>query len=106
MLGSSELRAGFSSNESDSPMYTCENIVSRFRDRKRSANMVLCGTDCYADAQSRGNIKSPFDGNVVCGFDTMEYMLDNTFSKLGIDTDRVDHPLLLTEPLCLSLIHI
>lgn len=100
MLGSSELRAGFSSNESDSPMYTCENIVSRFRDRKRSANMVLCGTDCYADAQSRGNIKSPFDGNVVCGFDTMEYMLDNTFSKLGIDTDRVDHPLLLTEPLC------
>lgn len=94
------MRAGFSSDESNAPMYTCDNIVSRFRDRKRSANMVLCGTDCYADAQSRSNIKSPFDGNVVCGFDTMEYMLDNTFSKLGIDTDRVDHPLLLTEPLC------
>lgn len=27
-------------------------------------------------------------------------MLDYTFSKLGIDTPRVDHPLLLTETLC------
>lgn len=29
-----------------------------------------------------------------------EHMLDYTFSKLGIDTPRVDHPLLLTETLC------
>ena len=29
-----------------------------------------------------------------------EYMLDYTFQKLGIDTDRVEHPLLLTETLC------
>lgn len=27
-------------------------------------------------------------------------MLDYTFIKLGIDTDRVDHPLLMTEALC------
>lgn len=69
--GSSELRAGFSTSETDDPAYTCENIVSRFRDRKRGANVVLCGNNCYVDAQARANIKSPFDGDVVCGFDIM-----------------------------------
>ena len=29
-----------------------------------------------------------------------EYMLDNTFAKLGIDTECVDHPILMTETLC------
>lgn len=27
-------------------------------------------------------------------------MLDYTFMKLGIDTDRIDHPMLMTETLC------
>lgn len=27
-------------------------------------------------------------------------MLDNTFFNLGIDTDRVNHPILMTETLC------
>ena len=76
--------------------------------------MLLCGNDCYVDSQSRASIKSAFDADVVCGYDTMvrrqrldlwrsheqEYMLDYTFQKLGIDTDRVEHPLLLTETLC------
>lgn len=80
LIGSSELRAGFSTSDSDDPAYTCENIVSRFRDRKRGANVVLCGNNCYVDAQARANIKSPFDGDVVCGFDTMVcvYMFEST----------------------------
>jgi len=89
-------------------MYAFDNIVSRFRDRKRGTNVVLCGSDCYVDAQARGNIKSPFDVDVVCGMDSMvrdllswkEYILDYTFGRLGIDTERIDHPVLMTETLC------
>ncbi|WFD26548.1 Nuclear actin-protein involved in chromatin remodeling [Malassezia nana] len=81
-------------------MYAFDNIVSRFRDRKRGANVVLCGSDCYVDAQARSNIKSPFDTDVVCGLDSMEYILDYAFGRLGIDTERIDHPILMTETLC------
>ncbi|KAI3628967.1 hypothetical protein CBS9595_000039 [Malassezia furfur] len=45
--------------------------VSRFRDRRRSSNVLLCGNDCYVDSQGRAAMKSPFDGDVVCGFDSM-----------------------------------
>ncbi|WFD05516.1 Nuclear actin-protein involved in chromatin remodeling [Malassezia vespertilionis] len=86
-------------NGDTSPLYY-DNIVSKFKDRKRNTNIVLCGNDCYVDAQGRAAIKNAFDGDVVCGFDTMECMLDFTFGKLGIDTDRVEHPMMLTETLC------
>ncbi|WFD30559.1 Nuclear actin-protein involved in chromatin remodeling [Malassezia sp. CBS 17886] len=98
--GSAQLRAGFASAAKDTPQLVFDNIVSRFRDRKRAGNMLLCGNDCYVDSQSRAAIRSAFDADVLCGFDVMESMLDYTFSKLRIDTDRVDHPILLTETLC------
>ncbi|WFD34556.1 Nuclear actin-protein involved in chromatin remodeling [Malassezia cuniculi] len=95
--GSSELRAGFSTL--DTP-FAYDNIVSRFRDRKRNMNMVLCGNDCYVDSQSRASIKSAFDADVVCGFDTQEHMFDYTFRNLGIDASTIEHPILMTETLC------
>lgn len=77
-----------------------DNIISRFRDRKRNANVLLCGNDCYLDSQSRASIKSAFDADVVCGFDTQEHMFDYTFNRLGIDADAIEHPILMTETLC------
>ena len=71
-----------------------DNIISRFRDRKRNANVLLCGNDCYVDSQSRASIKSAFDADVVCGFDTQEHMFDYTFNRLGIDADAIEHPIL------------
>lgn len=69
--GSSELRAGFATHPGDRPLLAFDNVASRFRDRKRNTNVVLCGRDCYVDSQGRAAMKSPFDGDVVCGFDTM-----------------------------------
>lgn len=69
--GSSELRAGFATCEGDEAPIACDNIVSRFKDRKRGTNVVLCGSDCYVDSQSRAAMKSAFDGDIVCGFDSM-----------------------------------
>ena len=102
--GSSELRAGFSLADpqrvSDSPYLYYDNLISKVRDRKKNVSILLAGNDVYADGLSRGGIRSPFDADVVCGWDAMETMLDYTFSNLGIDTDRIQHPICMTETLC------
>ncbi|KAJ9475548.1 Actin-related protein 5 [Pseudozyma hubeiensis] len=105
--GSSELRAGFalsdaadSSSYSQQPFVAYDNLISKVRDRKKSYTMLLVGNDVYADGLSRSSIRSPFDTDVVTGWDAMEIVLDYTFSNLGIDTDRVQHPVCMTETLC------
>ncbi|KAJ1021659.1 hypothetical protein NDA16_003795 [Ustilago loliicola] len=105
--GSSELRVGFSlsdaadpSSYSQQPFLAYDNLISKVRDRKKNLTMLLVGTDVYADGLSRSSIRSPFDNDVVTGWDAMEIVLDYTFSNLGIDTDRVQHPICMTETLC------
>ncbi|RUS30830.1 hypothetical protein BC938DRAFT_478911 [Jimgerdemannia flammicorona] len=77
-----------------------DNIVSKYRDRKLNASVIAVGNDVYADQTARANAKSPFDGNVVCDFERMEYVFDYAFVKLGIDTNKLHHPILVTEPVC------
>ncbi|SPO30114.1 related to ARP5 - Actin-related protein [Ustilago trichophora] len=105
--GSSELRAGFAlsdasdrSSFSPQPFVAYDNLISKVRDRKKNFTMLLVGNDVYADGLSRSSIRSPFDNDVVTGWDAMENVLDYTFSNLGIDTDRVQHPICMTETLC------
>lgn len=71
--GTHELRAGFAASDapSDMPALAMENVVSKYKDRKRNVNFMLAGSDCYVDAQSRAAIKSPFDGDVVTNFELM-----------------------------------
>ena len=70
--GSFELRAGFATaSTSASQPLSVESIVSKFRDRKKNTSFMLAGADCYADAQSRSAIKSPFDGDVVINMEIM-----------------------------------
>ncbi|CCF50300.1 hypothetical protein NDA11_002912 [Ustilago hordei] len=105
--GSSELRAGFALSDaadrtslSQQPFFAYDNLISKVRDRKKNLTMLLVGTDVYADGLSRSSIRSPFDNDVVTGWDAMEIVLDYTFSNLAIDTDRVQHPICMTEALC------
>ncbi|KAK0560941.1 Nuclear actin-protein involved in chromatin remodeling [Tilletia horrida] len=98
--GSSELRAGFAVPGVSSPPLVFENVISKYRDRKRATNLLLAGSDAYVDTQSKSTIRRPFDMDVVCNFDVMENILDFTFSRLGIQSETVQHPLLLTETLC------
>lgn len=99
--GSSELRAGFASSDTSSgPAFAFDNVISKFKDRKRGASYLLAGSDCYLDASSRSSTRSAFDTDVVTNFDVMENVLDHTFVKLGIDGSTVPHPILMTETLC------
>ncbi|KAF8453607.1 hypothetical protein BGX38DRAFT_1268413 [Terfezia claveryi] len=99
--GSWQLRAGFSTDTS--PRFTCTPQVARYRDRKALKTYTICGDDTLADATSRSQAKSPFDGNVVGNFDVFENLLDYTFLKLGLEGDGsggVGHPIVMTEAVC------
>ncbi|CAB4425114.1 unnamed protein product [Rhizophagus irregularis] len=61
-------------------------------------NVVWGGRTMFR--QDYNSIACAFDGNVVYNFETMEYILDYIFFKLGINTDKVYHPVLMTEPVC------
>ncbi|KAK0541302.1 Nuclear actin-protein involved in chromatin remodeling [Tilletia horrida] len=102
--GSSELRAGFAlpgaGGADTAPPLVFDSVISRYRDRKRSTNLLLVGSDAYVDTQSRSGVRRPFDMDVVCNYDVMECVLDFTFARLGVEGERVQHPLLLTETLC------
>ncbi|CAG8499345.1 16313_t:CDS:10 [Acaulospora colombiana] len=96
--GSYQCRVGWATESS--PTLQFDNLVSKYRDRKLNQSMLIIGNDIYTDATAKTNAKSAFDGNVVYNFETMEYTLDYIFVKLGINTETIDHPILMTEPIC------
>ncbi|KAM0790724.1 hypothetical protein ACM66B_004579 [Microbotryomycetes sp. NB124-2] len=96
--GATSLRAGWASLEQ--PCVSTDNVTSRHRDRRVNKLILLAGNSAYVDHNSRGNIKSAFEADVVINHDQLEHMLDYTFLQLGIDADRVAHPVVMTEALC------
>lgn len=67
--GSGEFRAGWSTD--DVPRVRCDNVVSRYRDRKSNKLILLAGVDAYFDATSRSNAKSPYEGDTLLNYDVM-----------------------------------
>ncbi|CUS07777.1 unnamed protein product [Tuber aestivum] len=99
--GSSQTRAGFSHDPL--PRLTCPPMVSKYRDRKAQKTYTVVGNDVFADPNSRGQAKNPFDSNVVSNFDQMETLLDYCFINLGVGEEGgggVGHPVVMTEAVC------
>ncbi|KAG0040371.1 Nuclear actin-protein involved in chromatin remodeling [Podila clonocystis] len=80
-----------------------DNQIAKFRDRKASMSSTYVGNDVYADVLARSNSRTPFDGPVMCNPEIMETVLDYIFIKMGIDADKIDHALVMTEPVCVPL---
>lgn len=96
--GATTLRAGWATDTS--PRLVTDNIGARYRDRKVNETYLLAGSESYVDASSRSGVRSAFEGDVVCNFDQMEHMLDYVFVKLGVEGNRVDHDVVMSEGLC------
>ncbi|KAL0078786.1 hypothetical protein F4703DRAFT_1208720 [Phycomyces blakesleeanus] len=96
--GSYQCRAGWASE--DKPSLIFDNVVSKYKDRKTNKTMIAVGMDTYADPAGRSNARSPFDSNVVSDLDRMETILDYIFITLGIKDSRIDHSIVITEPVC------
>lgn len=75
----------------------CRNLVGLPKS-KRDGDFVIVG-DPLLETETRVKIRSPFEKNCVTNLDLMENVLDYSFSKLGIE-NQVNHPVLITEPVC------
>ncbi|KAF9434192.1 Nuclear actin-protein involved in chromatin remodeling [Entomortierella beljakovae] len=99
--GSWQCRSGWATE--DKPRLVFDNQISKFRDRKANVSNTFVGNDVYADVLARSNARTAFDGPVMCNPEIMETVLDYIFVKLGINTDKIDHPMIVTEPACIPL---
>ncbi|TPX57687.1 hypothetical protein PhCBS80983_g03653 [Powellomyces hirtus] len=97
--GSGHLRAGWATDAS--PRLQFDNIVAKYRGGGKSTrtDALLVGNDVHVGGLMSSS-KSAFEGGVVFNAATLEHTLDYVFCKLGIDTDRIYHPILMTETLC------
>ncbi|KAF9580555.1 Nuclear actin-protein involved in chromatin remodeling, partial [Lunasporangiospora selenospora] len=80
-----------------------DNQVAKFKDRKANQSHTFVGNDVYSDVLARSSARSAFDGSVVCSAELMEAVLDYVFIKLGVDAEVIDHPIVMTEPVCVPL---
>lgn len=99
--GTYECRAGWSFEKE--PYLVYRNLVGK---PKTSVNktidaMHLVGHEMNEFDSSKVARRSPFDRNVVYHTQSMEHMLDYTFSHLGLANEScIEYPLLLTEAMC------
>ncbi|CCJ28673.1 unnamed protein product [Pneumocystis jirovecii] len=104
--GSWQCRAGYASEKE--PRMVFDSVVSTYRDRRQMRTYTLVGNDTLVEPMARQMAKSPFDFNVVANWDLMvrniystESLLDYVFLKMGVSgSEKVEHPLLMTEPVC------
>jgi actin-related protein 5 len=76
------------------------SFVAKQKNRKVE-DLWQVGRDISYDLFSKMQIKSPYDQNIMCYFDTTEMLLDYTFSYLGLGHEnQIPHPIVITEPLC------
>ncbi|KAH7442550.1 hypothetical protein KP509_03G093800 [Ceratopteris richardii] len=86
------------------PRMRFRNVLHRPR-LKASGNVINIVGD-YDPALSRfldftrSSYRSAFDTNVVYQFETMECVFDYVFNRLGVDSNTIEHPVLLTECPC------
>lgn len=76
--------------------------MSKYRDRKRQTQVVFVGHDAHADTESKSKARGPTENGLTVAQDVLENILDFTFSRLGLSSEEgaVQHPIVMTEPLC------
>ena len=99
--GASLTRAGWSFDKT--PRLSFLPNVARYRDRKLNRTCSYVGYDAYADATTRGQLRSAFEpgSSIVGNWDVMEGVLDYVFVKFGVDGAEggVGRPIVMTEPI-------
>ncbi|XP_031488333.1 actin-related protein 5 isoform X1 [Nymphaea colorata] len=100
--GAFNCRIGWA-GESD-PRIVFRNVLQRPRHKATGESVSIVGDHDPALMKyfdfTRSSLRSAFDSNVVYQFETMEYILDYGFERIGADGPGVDHPVLITECAC------
>eukprot|EP01100_Stratorugosa_tubuloviscum_P004166 TRINITY_DN2035_c0_g1_i1.p1 TRINITY_DN2035_c0_g1~~TRINITY_DN2035_c0_g1_i1.p1 ORF type:complete len:390 (+),score=136.47 TRINITY_DN2035_c0_g1_i1:188-1357(+) len=96
--GSYQCRAAWATQPQ--PDLIFRSIIAKVRAKKANEKNFYVGSDFPQIDSSRLTIRSPFDNNICCHPEIQELIFDHIFSNLGIDTPAINHPILLTEPVC------
>ncbi|KAH7100193.1 actin-like ATPase domain-containing protein [Auriculariales sp. MPI-PUGE-AT-0066] len=99
--GASNLRYGFASAAEP---FVQPNIVSRYKDRRITGTVLLFGEAVDIEATTRTQSRTPWEGDLLLNFDAMESAFDYMFIRLALDTQTVEHSVIMTERLA-SPIH-
>jgi actin-related protein 5 len=97
--GAYRSRVGFAT--SSRPPLIFRSLISKQRAKKDSH--VLVGNDIVDIEAVKRVLRSPFEFDVCTQFDSMETIFDYIFHCLSIDTNRVEHPVVLNEAFCVPL---
>uniref|UniRef100_D8QKM7 Uncharacterized protein n=1 Tax=Schizophyllum commune (strain H4-8 / FGSC 9210) TaxID=578458 RepID=D8QKM7_SCHCM len=92
--GSTTFRYGFATSKEPR---TSLNVMARYKERKTNKPLLLFGDGIEVESGAKAQAKYPWEGDVLLNFDALENVLDCAFVNLGIDTDTVEHPILMTE---------
>ena len=75
--------------------------MAKYKDRKFNKYCAFVGYDAYADATTRGQIRTAFEQHtsIPTNWDILEGVYDYIFLKLGVDGEgSVGRPVMVTEP--------
>ena len=96
--GSFECRAGWSICKE--PNIRCRNILAKPKINDGNFSPFIVGNSIFEYEQGKINKKSPFEKNIIVHFSTQEHIFDHIFSNLNITDNSINHPVLITEPVC------
>ena len=96
--GSYECRAGWSICKE--PNICCRNILAKPKINDGNYSPFIVGNSIFEYEQGKINKKSPFEKNIIAHFTTQEHIFDHIFSNLNITDNNINHPILITEPIC------
>ena len=98
--GGHSCKAGWSNEEK--PKLVFRNLIAKLRGKKENdAGNIFFGNDITDLEDPKWNVRTQFDMDVVSHFDTQETGFDYLFSRLGINTENICHPVCITEAVCI-----
>ena len=84
------------------PRMQFRNLIARSRTKKEENPISLIGNDIEDLENSKWQIKTQFDVDVVSHFDAQEEIFDYIFSHLGLTYEQnINHPIVMTEAVCI-----
>eukprot|EP00730_Choanoeca_flexa_P004042 TRINITY_DN11584_c0_g10_i1.p1 TRINITY_DN11584_c0_g10~~TRINITY_DN11584_c0_g10_i1.p1 ORF type:complete len:729 (+),score=183.56 TRINITY_DN11584_c0_g10_i1:85-2271(+) len=94
--GSSEVRAGWSSESKPRVRFPC--LAGKSRGKKDLP--TYGGNDALAYLSGRNLCRTSMEGGIVVAWDVEEHIVDHVFRCLGVTGEQVNHRIVMTEAVC------
>ena len=96
-FGSYSMRAGWAGHAD--PVLNFRSLAGKAKSSKGDM-VTVAGDQLLCKDVIKTAVRSPFDKDVLQHMDSAETLLDYTLMRLGINTERLQHPVFITEGVC------